>query len=267
MFALVPSGGGGLGGAVHAAVAGIWMLGYAAAAFGQRGERRGTLLAASGIVATWVAVLAAHSWPNTVPAACAVVAIATAWMSRREKLPDIPVATLVAGCVGFAHGMLRLVDVPGFGVPLATGPSAALAAGVAGLAVAARLLPEFAESTSETGISLRTIAHVLLASACFVWWRAELARAFSADASTFLLILYYATSGVVVLWRGRVAGSRRLRQAGLALSVWAAISAIGGAFTVQQIGLRVGSYLAVGAFLLGVAWWYRALPEGREGDA
>ena len=27
---------------------------------------------------------------------------------------------------------------------------------------------------------------------------------------------------------------------------------------VAQIGFRVASYLAVGAFLLSVAWWYRA---------
>ena len=42
---------------------------------------------------------------------------------------------------------------------------------------------------------------------------------------------------------------------GLGLAVAAALYAIVAASDVQLIGLRVGSYLLVGAFLLGVAWW------------
>ena len=79
----------------------------------------------------------------------------------------------------------------------------------------------------------------------------------SPDVSTFALIAYYATCGVIAIQQGRVRGEGRLRQVGLSLAVLAALYAIIAASDVQQIGLRVGSYLLVGAFLLGVAWWYR----------
>jgi hypothetical protein len=96
----------------------------------------------------------------------------------------------------------------------------------------------------------------------FFWGHLELRCAFSADVSTFLLIAYYATCGVFAIQQGRVRGEGRLRQVGLSLSVLAALYAILAASNVQQIGLRVGSYLLVGVFLLGVAWWYRG--EGRD---
>ncbi|AHG92370.1 hypothetical protein J421_4835 (plasmid) [Gemmatirosa kalamazoonensis] len=48
------------------------------------------------------------------------------------------------------------------------------------------------------------------------------------------------------------------RQAGLALALYAALKAIVQASTLDPVGLRVGSYLLVGGFLLGVGWWYRA---------
>jgi len=118
-------------------------------------------------------------------------------------------------------------------------------------------VPDLVETVSDNGMSLPDVAWAAFATGCFLWWRTELSRAFSADAAMFLLIVYYAACGVTILWRGRATGSRGLRQVGLALSVWAALVALGGAFEVQQIALRVGSYLAVGAFLLGVAWWYR----------
>ena len=258
MFELVPARGGGPGGAVHASVAGLWVLGYSAAATGERAVRRGTLLAAVGVVATWAAVLAVDGWPSAIPAACAVVAIVTAWVARREAQPIALVGTAVAAAYGFCQGMLRLSEVHGFGVPFTTGPSVSLAVGMAGLLVAVQLVPNSVESGLGSQLSLRDVALAAFATACFLWWRTELSRAFSADAAMFLLIVYYAACGVTILWRGRVSGSRRLRQVGLALSVWAALVALGGAFAVQQITLRVGSYLAVGAFLLGVAWWYRA---------
>jgi hypothetical protein len=95
----------------------------------------------------------------------------------------------------------------------------------------------------------------------FPWGHLELRRAFSADVSTFLLIAYYASCGVFAIQQGRMRGEGRLRQVGLSLAVIAALYAIVAASSVEQIGLRVGSYLLVGAFLLGVAWWYRG--EGR----
>jgi hypothetical protein len=99
---------------------------------------------------------------------------------------------------------------------------------------------------------------LMVASAlALLWGHLELRRAFSADVSTFLLIAYYASCGVFAINQGRVRNEGRLRQVGLTLAVGAALYAVSAASGVQQIGLRVGSYLLVGAFLLGVAWLYR----------
>jgi hypothetical protein len=265
---LAPAHSSGFGGVTHAAVAGIWVLGYAVAAVAERGVRRGALLAASGVVATWAAVLAVHAWPYFVPVACAGVAIVAVLVSRREKQPLVLLAAALAAVVGYWHGFAKVTGQFGYAAPFSTMPTLSLAVGVAGLGVAARLVPEATASILDRRIAAPIVAQVAFAVACFLWWCAELARAYSADAATFLLIVYYAACGVLVLWRGRVVGSQRLRQAGLTLSLWAAFVALTGASSVQQIALRVGSYLAVGGFLLGVAWWYRAEqgPEsGSEG--
>ncbi len=255
------------GGKVHAAVALVWVLAFAVAAHGTRALRRGALLAASGIVATWAAVLALHDWSWAIPAACAGVAMLTAWISRREEQPLALVATVVAAVVGYAIGMTRLADLPGFGVPFTTVASAALAALMVGLVVAGRLAPATTVTVSKHQLEVPVVARVLVGIGCFFWWRAELQRAYNSDAATFLLIVYYAACGLVVLWRGRTTDSRRLRQVGLALSIWAALVALAEASAVQQIALRVGSYLGVGAFLLGVAWWYREAPGRNDGGA
>jgi uncharacterized membrane protein len=90
-----------------------------------------------------------------------------------------------------------------------------------------------------------------------LWGYLELRSAFSADISTFVVIAYFALCGAIAIGQGRSRGIGHLRQIGLGFSVLAALYAISAASDVQQIGLRVGSYLLVGAFLLGVAWWYR----------
>lgn len=267
MIALQPAAGDDLGGAVHAVVVGAWVLAYAVAAQRARPERRGALLAAAGVVATWAAVLALHDWPRAIPVGCAGVAILTAWVSRIEEQPLALVGTAVAALVGYAIGMAHLAELFGFGVPFSTAASAALAVLTAGLVMASRLAPDATVKAFALRFDVPVASRVLIAAACFLWWRAELHRAYSADAATFLLIVYYAAYGVAVLWRGRTTDSRRLRQTGLALSVWAALVALAEAFSVQQIGLRVGSYLGVGAFLLGVAWWYRDEGGRNEGGA
>jgi hypothetical protein len=189
------------------------------------------------------------------------MAVLTVLVSRREAQPLALVATIVAAAVGFGRGMAGVADQSGFGVPFITEPSLAFAACMVGLGLAARLVPEASVVVFKDRVSPSVLARVLVVVGLFLWWRSEFARAFSSDAATFLLIVYYAACGVLVLWQGRSIGSQSLRQTGLALSVWAAVVALASAFAVQQIALRVGSYLGVGAFLLGVAWWYRAGQE------
>jgi hypothetical protein len=52
---------------------------------------------------------------------------------------------------------------------------------------------------------------------------------------------------------------------GLALAIFAALKAVAQAYELRQVGLRVGSFLLVGAFLLAVAYWYRATGEAEAG--
>ncbi len=106
----------------------------------------------------------------------------------------------------------------------------------------------------------------------FFWVRQELVEAYSRDVSTFLLITYYALAGVGTILLGRQREADGLRQAGLALSLFAAFKAVIGASDLDNIGFRVGSYLVVGAFLLGVGYLYRsedrgARSEGKEREA
>ena len=62
-------------------------------------------------------------------------------------------------------------------------------------------------------------------------------------------------------WPRRVAGAR---QAGLLLALYAAVKALAQASNLDPVGLRVGSYLVVGAFLLAVGYWYRTAGDGRN---
>lgn len=103
-----------------------------------------------------------------------------------------------------------------------------------------------------------TVLRVLGPLLAFVWVRAELAEAFSSDIATFLLITYYAITGVGAILLGRARAVSALRQTGLVLSLYAAWKVVMEASDVDRIGLRVGSYLVVGVFLLGVGYLYRA---------
>ena len=96
--------------------------------------------------------------------------------------------------------------------------------------------------------------------ALFFWGRAELADAWSYDIATFLLIAYYAVVGVGLILLGRRRAVNGLRQTGLALSLVAAAKGFISASDLDSVGLRIGSYLLVGAFFLGVAFLYRAKP-------
>ena len=97
----------------------------------------------------------------------------------------------------------------------------------------------------------------------FFWGNTELSHAYSARVATFLLILYYAAVGVASIFVGRAREIRILRHVGLGLAIFAALKAIAEASSLA-IGLRVGSYLLAGVFLLAVAYWYRERDGNRE---
>ncbi len=110
----------------------------------------------------------------------------------------------------------------------------------------------------------RTVVRILGGVLTFLWIHAELSRTVSLDVSTFLLVAYYAMSGVVAIGLGRWRGIPMLRQLGLALAVFAAVKAMAETSSLS-IGWRVGGYLLAGVFLLGVAYWYRGKGGEREG--
>jgi hypothetical protein len=76
--------------------------------------------------------------------------------------------------------------------------------------------------------------------------------------STFLLIGYFAAAGIGAIALGRARAVPAARQVGLALALYAALKAFVQASELDSVGLRVGSYMLVGGFLLAVGYWYRA---------
>lgn len=189
-------------------------------------------------------------------AACGVVASRAGRRSGHGLLRQVGIAVVVAGfLIIAAHIALQ----PGY----STAPFLSLWSLGAAIAVVASFeamragLPEQVSVLDDT-LARDRAALVGAAALTFAWGHLELRRAFGPDASTFLLISYYAACGVIAIRSGRVGGERRLRQAGLVLALFAAVYALERAWSVQQIALRVGSYLFVGLFLLGVGWLYRA---------
>ncbi len=110
----------------------------------------------------------------------------------------------------------------------------------------------------------RSVVRILGAAVAFTWVRQELAYAWSASISAFLLAAYYAVAGVAAIFVGRSRSIPLLRQLGLALSVIAALTTILES-SAREIGWKVASYILVGAFLLGVAYWYRVTGPIRAG--
>ena len=247
-----------IAGPVSGSIVLAWGLAYSASSFREQGNHRGLLITAGGLAGLWAITLLLDRSPDAVPSVVAAYAVLLAAVSKRENQPVVLFATGISLFVAFSIATLHLMARTGYTMtPFLSVASLGLASAVGAAFLSARYgLPERVSPFNEE--LERDHVGVLVASAlAFLWGHLELRRAFSADVSTFLLIAYYASCGVFAIQQGRVRNEGRLRQAGLALAVLAALYAIGAAAGVQQIGLRVGSYLLVGAFLLGVAWLYR----------
>ncbi|HEX5581403.1 MAG TPA: hypothetical protein VFX39_07500, partial [Gemmatimonadaceae bacterium] len=222
-------------------------------------------LLVGGLFGVSAVAIATHDSPLAGAVALAVTGVGAALLANRAAAPILlltPVAALVVA-TSWVLGRLE-ARVPYEYVPFASTASLATAAVVAGWWVAGRLV---ARGVAGPGIG-PTERRLLAAAgpiAAFAWGHIELSRAFSPDLADFLVILYLAASGVLCIALGRrwrVPGGRR---AGLALAVWAALRALADSSHFDSVGLRVGAYLLVGVFLLGVAYWYRS--AGEEGRA
>lgn len=98
------------------------------------------------------------------------------------------------------------------------------------------------------------------------WGHEELAHAVAPDVSTVLLIAYFALAGIGSIALGRARRAPAARQIGLLLALYAAAKALLQASQLDAVGLRVLSYLVVGGFFLGIAYWYRAAGSTRTID-
>jgi len=82
-------------------------------------------------------------------------------------------------------------------------------------------------------------------------------EAWSYDAASFALIIYYALAGLALIFAGRWRRVGLWRAVGLGLAFYAGYKTLVQTFTIDAIGLRVGARILVGVFLAAVAYWYR----------
>jgi hypothetical protein len=250
--------------ALQGALVATWGVASLAAAVANR-DRARSLHAFSAVAFGGFAIVAwlvryEHARLLVLAAYCATAAL----VMRRARLRASALAIL-GWLVVATIGAWSLLDERGRWI---TRPFVTSASGVAAAVCAAWLVFSWhwarmdrAEGEPLDG-ARRTLARLLGASVSFAWIHTELSHTVSIDVSTFLLVAFYAVSGVAAIGVGRARAIAALRQVGLALSVLAAVRALVETASMS-IGWKVGGYLLAGSFLLGVAYWYR----GTSGDA
>ena len=256
-----------------AGIAALWstlsaamaVLAWRRAAAGADEPRLGPAVTAAGLTSILVPILWTREHDVLRVALLGVQAAVTAVVfarvpGRRPEADRRPLLTLapplvaLVGATGW--GATLLASRPAYAyTPFLTWPSAAAAVVVVSWGLCATVVWR-----SGHALLPRTERGAVVAFAVGVavlWGREELARAVAPDVATFLLVGYFATVGVVTLAVGRARRAAAARQAGLALALYAALKAIVEVSQLDAIALRVGSYLLVGGFLLGVGYWYR----------
>jgi len=246
----------------RAAVALAWTVAAIAAAFLQPAARSTHFMV--GGIASGAALLFAledRAVESCVALSAHAAALSLVLRRVRTRLLGVPIALGLAIVTIWTFHLL-LDRLPYRYTPFFTAPSlAALAMSAAWLIVSWNAY--HVERTDSGAEATETLTAVRLAGSVvtFLWGNTELSRAYSADVATFLLILYYAAVGVAAIFVGRAREIRVLRHIGLGLAIFAALKAIAEASSLA-IGLRVGSYLLAGVFLLAVAYWYRERESG-----
>jgi uncharacterized membrane protein len=238
-------------------VALVWTAAAAAAAYLQPAVRP-THAMVAGMTSGAAILFAFEGDPVVSCVALSAHAAGLALLLRRlrTRLVGVPIALGLAVVTAWTFG--QLLDRPAYGyTPFLTGPSfAALAMSAAWLLVSWHGSRVELLDGRPGSLETRTLVRLAGAVVTFMWGDTELARAYTPDVSTFLLVFYYAVVGVAAIFVGRARGIRVLRHVGLGLAIFAALKAIAEASSLA-IGLRVGSYLLAGLFLLAVAYWYR----------
>jgi uncharacterized membrane protein len=241
-----------------AAIALAWALGSAAAAVANRDGARQwhafTAATLGGLAIGMRGEIEALGFVFAIAAYGCVLAV----LMRRYALRGVALATFAWLAIGTIVAFDKLDDRPQWiPAPFLTIESAgALAICAAWLVFSWQVARLDARNDEVITTPTRTLLRVLGGAITFWWIHTELAHTISLDVSTFLLVAYYAVSGVLAIGVGRWRSIPLLRQLGLALAVFAAVKAMAETSSLS-IGWRVGGYMLAGVFLLGVAYWYR----------
>jgi uncharacterized membrane protein len=248
----------------HAAVVGLWAV-IALVAW-QIERRRGELergaahLLVGGLLGAISVAGFLWSYPLALVGGLAAWGVVLSVAAREEDSP-LPLIAVVASLGGAALSAFdQLASRAAYSyVPFATRSSASALCATVGLALASEVIERGrGKATKWAGRPVRMATVIGFA---ILWGRMELAQAFNRDVATFLLTAYYAACGLGSIVVGRAVGIQRLRLAGLALAIYAAVKAVVEASDISGVLLRVGAYGAVGVFLLAAGYLYR---ERRE---
>jgi uncharacterized membrane protein len=245
--------------AVIGAVLAVWAALFAAAAWFEHGIRRTTLATVSGMFGLFALTYLFAELPDLRPFVLVAYAVAYARGLRRQGPVPALIVSTISIAAAYAPTLAELAGHTGYlAPPFATLESLHVASAVVAAWFAAMLGAPRKDDRDGPGAAAKRVAWGAAGFLAFWWGHVELSQAFSRDASSFLLIFYYAACGVGLIGLGRKHGESVLRHIGLVLALAAAAMAVARAAGIANVALRVGSYLAAGAFLLGVAWLYRA---------
>jgi uncharacterized membrane protein len=186
--------------------------------------------------------------------------------STRARLlaPPILIGLLIASL----WTLILLASRPAYAyAPFLTIPSLCALATVGAWAMFAMALRPTANEHSPQDEATATLVGAMAIAACFVWIRQELVEAWSFDAASFALIIYYALAGLALIFAGRWRRVGLWRAVGLGLAFYAGYKTLVQTFTIDAVGLRVGARILVGAFLAAVAYWYRVPSAPASNDS
>jgi hypothetical protein len=238
---------------------------WAAFAFGawqfeaRRGEAdRGAVhLLAGGLLGVLAIVDGAWPHPFVLVVSLATWGVVLATAAARESSP-LPLALGGAGLAAMDQLASRL---PYVYTPFWSRSSASALVATLALAASAELIGTGdAGERERAGLDRwadRPFRLGVVVGFAILWGRMEMAHAFGREAATVLLILYYASCGLATIVAGRRLAVQRLRLAGLAMALYAAMKAMVEVSVLDGVLLRVGSYMAVGLFLLAAGYLYR----------
>src|SRR5450432_2813406 len=176
--------------------------------------------------------------------------------ATRARLLVLPVFLGLMIASGWSYDLLENRAQYAY-TPFLTIPSLCALAAVSAWTLLAYALRPTPEEKSLEDAQLSALFGGLAIAAAFTWIRQELVDAWSHDAASFALIIYYALAGLALIFAGRYRRVGWWRGAGLALAFYAGYKALVETFTIDAIGMRVGGRILVGIFLAAVAYWYR----------